>query len=59
MFKLFKNLHIFHTWGKWSGVIKEPWTIHFHFTGIEKTTVRLSQERTCSHCGKYQKRYIR
>ena len=59
MFKLFKNLHIFHRWEKWSDVRTENgWVRYYHVTGIERSTLRAYQGRICSICGKYQRRYI-
>ncbi len=53
----------FHTWKPWSDPIKENWITETTFRGLtikgtQQEIERLSQERKCIICGKYQKRYI-
>lgn len=53
----FKKFHIFHKWGKWSEVYRENWVAYLP-DGKESQIIKYTQNRTCSVCGKYERRYI-
>jgi hypothetical protein len=52
----------FHKWEKWSEPKQESWVvIQSPYVGGEiykRNKIRISQERICSKCGKYQIEYI-
>jgi hypothetical protein len=52
------NSHFFHKWNNWSEISSEEWVSINNFTGRSTKILRCVQHRTCSMCGKYQKRYI-
>jgi hypothetical protein len=53
----------FLNWNRWSEPKEETWQTKTIFGGIlikdsERLYTKISQDRTCKKCGKYQKRYI-
>lgn len=57
---MFKNMHLFHKWEKWGEIQTEQWIVTSCLDlNVKHTTIRHFQARTCSVCGKYQKRYIK
>jgi len=63
MEKAKSSCFIFHKWTKWSKPIEETWREYVSYRGIpipesEKDVTKYKQERTCEHCGLYQRRYV-
>lgn len=49
---------LFHRWGKWSEKKHEEWIVTIITIEKKEKYIRSYQERYCSHCGKYDKKYI-
>lgn len=54
-----KNKHK-HNWGLWSDLIEEKWHQTYQGHKLKGTGwKRRYQERTCTECGKYERKYIK